>query len=287
MSEKPSPSSEQSQWRAPDSPADPPRRRPGGAAEAQLWQPQVIASNGQLTEQGVRIPDGQFVPFKAGERFVLIREREGDTRKPMIILPDGQEVSFQAWQTMQTESNNQGIDAANFRPAIERNRTGEPLPDVAKLKAVSERCTQTYEGKYSSALFGNNFEIAPDELSELNSLVTQADRILSQFKAELPLWPEFIQILEERRRKVGFLAEKSSIVQDELATDITKELIDGQLPALRVPSQIKHLYIWDNLKERVQYDIDDYRLGRANGRSATQFGRNIKQLYRFLKESTI
>ena len=82
-----------------------------------------------------------------------------------------------------------------------------------------------------------------------------------------------------RRRPCG--AAESQLWQPQVIAS------NGQLPALRVPSQIKYLYIWDNLKERVQYDIDDYRLGRANGRSATQFGRNIKQLYRFLKESTI
>lgn len=179
----------------------------------------------------------------------------------------------------------QPLDEAAPAIATVERANEEALPDAVKLKAIYEKCTRKYEGRHPSALFGINIEIEESELSELDKLVSQAESVVNQFKAQIPQWEKFNQLLEERRRKVGSIGEEKSIIEDPQATDATKDLIEGSIPAIRVPSYVRHIYLWENMTRSVKEDVEDYRGGRAKARSAVRFGQNIKQLYRFLKES--
>lgn len=106
---------------------------------------------------------------------------------------------------------------------------------------------------------------------------------LDGMTAREPLWQDFQTALGERRKIGGTLGEAANIVEDPSATTVIKAKKD-EVPILKVPSHVKHLYIWSYLLETAALDIDQYKKGLKKAISAVSFGRNIKELYRFNKE---
>jgi len=157
--------------------------------------------------------------------------------------------------------------------------------DVDTLKGINEKCTgKGYKG--GRALFGKDVELSDEETSQVDTLIEASRETFENFTEKEPLWSKFQTILEERRLKVGHLAEESSIIPDESAEDVTKALRAEGVPAIRVPERVHRLYIWNSRIDSVQETLRLYRAGQNKGTSANYFGENIKELYRFLKEST-
>lgn len=158
--------------------------------------------------------------------------------------------------------------------------------DVSVLKAIFEKCTKEYEGKYKSGLFGANVDLTPTEITALQGLLGRANETFKRFTDNDSVYTKFQQILEERRNKVGRLSEASSIIIDDNAQDVQKVLIEGKIPGIKVPARIQHLYTWENRIGDTGHMLKDYIDGQARGRSTKQFGQDVKDIYRFVKESS-
>lgn len=158
--------------------------------------------------------------------------------------------------------------------------------DVDTLKGIHEKCTEKGY-KEGRALFGKDVELSDEETIQMDTLIEASRETFENFTEKEPLWSKFQTILEERRSKVGSLSEESSILPDESVEDVTKALRAEGVPAIRVPERVYRLYIWNNRINSAQETLRLYRAGQTKGTSANHFGELVKELYRFVKESTL
>ena len=168
---------------------------------------------------------------------------------------------------------------------LEHQRNQDLSLNTPLLKSISEKCNRQYPDKYVTGVFGKNVDLSEEETTEVGNLAQIAKQTLLKFTANEPLWPKFELLVEDYVKKFGGLRLDNVIMGDDDATDVTRELLDG-LPIIRVPSKIKHLYLWED-KIKIVDDI----LAKLNssdsakGVNTKAFGQNIKELYRFVKES--
>jgi|GEM_PF-4800985 len=152
------------------------------------------------------------------------------------------------------------------------------------LKAAFSKCTQQYDDKYGAGIFNKNVTLTQDETKEINKLLEKAKKAHELLKSQESLFSKFEKILDQRRAKLGTLNENRYILDDSKAMDVTKELV-GVIPAIRVPTRVKHIYAWGNVIDSVREELNDYEKGLAKGRLAKPFGKEIKELYRFVNET--
>jgi hypothetical protein len=170
-------------------------------------------------------------------------------------------------------------------PPAERPADNPPRPlNREVLKGIYEKCTRPYEGKYRQALFGVNMEFDTAEIQEVEELVEQAETALSSLKAHFPHYAKLEALLDQMRVKLGTLGENGRLLPDPDAPEVTKELIGGQVPALRVPLPLFYLYQWERKLVAMKEALRQYQRGLARGHSARAFGRDLQELARFVSE---
>ncbi|OGY23141.1 MAG: hypothetical protein A2172_02055 [Candidatus Woykebacteria bacterium RBG_13_40_15] len=157
--------------------------------------------------------------------------------------------------------------------------------DVEVLKGVHEKCTREYDDKYRSGLFGVNVELEEREIAEVENLIGRAHATLDRFIRDEPLYGKFESLVQRMRDSLGTFGEEGRLIEDPSATDISKAFTDKMVPALKVPSRIYNLYLWSNKVSNVQETLQRYQSSLAEGTTAKFFGRNVKDLYRLIKES--
>lgn len=157
--------------------------------------------------------------------------------------------------------------------------------DAAVLKGVYEKCTKRYDGKYPSGLFDINVRLDDTELAHIAIIITEAKRLLGHFATSHPAYPKFDALLREMRKKVGTFGESGRIIGDSSATAATDELMNGNVPAIRAPSAVADFYAWKLYVESLEDTLRLYRAGIMRGCSATEFGKNVKEVFRLVKEA--
>ena len=159
--------------------------------------------------------------------------------------------------------------------------------DRDRLKGVNERAIRFYEGKDKRALFGVNFELSEDDLMALDALVEKAKRVFETSTRQDQQWKHFLEsYFKEKRRRVGGSAKIGIYIgEDPSATDV-KTVEEGEVFTIRVPTRIKHLYVFLGKIQDLERDVKEYRANPSNRKSAVVFGETIKDLYRFVKEET-
>jgi hypothetical protein len=160
------------------------------------------------------------------------------------------------------------------------------LADSAVLKRVYELGTKHYDGKYSSALFGANFDLDSAQIDEVGRLIDITKSNIDRLIRTEPLWESFQVLIDERRQKFGSFGEALTLVEDPDANRVSKTLINGKVPAILLPPRIKQIYDWELLLRDVETTLHDYIAGRRNGNPAIQFATGIKELFRFNRELT-
>ncbi|BDI34163.1 hypothetical protein CCAX7_62140 [Capsulimonas corticalis] len=158
------------------------------------------------------------------------------------------------------------------------------LTDKEILKDIFEEGTKRHDGKYSSALFGKNFDLVPSQIDEVGKLIDITKSNLDRLIRAEPLWQPFQVLLEERRQKFGGLGESNGLVEDPDADAVSKSLINGKIPAILLPTRVKRLYDWNDLVMRTERTLHDYVAGKRDGNSAVDFAEALKELYRFNRE---
>jgi hypothetical protein len=131
--------------------------------------------------------------------------------------------------------NNRGYWVGKYTYSADAGTVAAPLLNVNRLKGISEKCTATYEGQYSSPLFGVTVAIDAAEIQEVERLLIQV-----------------------RHRLVELVAQGA---------------------------ETGSLQPWESLFNSIDQDLQRYTSGIGKGTSATAFGNNIKDAYRFLKET--
>lgn len=162
--------------------------------------------------------------------------------------------------------------------------------DVEKLRSVSERATSEYEGKYKNAIFKTesgkgNFELSEPEVESLNDLTEIARNRINFFISKETQWKRFEQFLNQRRQIFGTFGEDSRIRIDDNVTQPTEHISKEGLQEILVPANIKHIHEWRSIIDYIDDTLIAYRNGLAQGTSAVNFGKNIKKLYSFIKDT--
>lgn len=167
----------------------------------------------------------------------------------------------------------------------ERNEQTLARLDIAVLKGVYEKCTRNYEGKYRSGLFDVNVRLDDAEVTLIGLLIEGAKQVLLDFAGSHPVYPRFDALLHEMRQKLGTFGEAGRIIGDPSATAATNDKIGVDVPAIRAPSAIKDCYTWTLCVEGLEDVLKMYRSGNARGLATTNFGKNVKEVYRLIKDS--
>ena len=250
-----------------------PKDLPGGPMpEHHGWLRKRIGGK----EVGVTDPKGNYHQLEEGESFAVETDRDTKTYQAVAIGQKGerrvlhQGNIFEDKDRATTEAEAEGLN-------------------VEVLKSISQRCVEN-SPRGDAMRFGKDINLSNAEVSEIDRLIATASQNLDNLtnKESLkPLWDKFIDILEQRRKKVGHFGENECIIEDSSAKDITKELKDtdsGQVPAIRVPVEIKSLYHWSTKIRNFKEQFLQYQHGLRKDTPARDFGRDIKELFRFHKE---
>jgi uncharacterized protein involved in tolerance to divalent cations len=228
-------------------------------------------------EVGVTDPQGNYHPLEEEEGFAVETDREARTYQAVAIGKNGERRVLYQGQIFKDEG-----EAETENKAEELN--------VEMLKSISQKCVEN-SPRGDAVRFGKDISLTDAEESEINRLIETASRNLDNLTNQeslKPLWDKFVNILEQRRKKVGHFGENECIIEDSSAKDITKELKDtesGQVPVIRVPVEIKSLYHWSTKIRNFKEQFVQYQQGLRKDTSARDFGRDIKELFRFHKES--
>lgn len=203
----------------------------------------------------------------------------------------------------QTSSTTLNMQALHERPAqwpdgTWRNPFGEvvdaPLdPDTVTLNNLSTRALAKHEGKYQNTLLGvakdPNVEserpylkITPEEIAASKRLVGLAKDRIGEAQAAEPLWADFQMKLAQRQNTLGPLNEEVNVVVDPSVTAVTID--SSSAMTIRVPENVRAVYIWTNIIRRLTGDVRDIENGVAQDRSAQQFGERVYQTQAFVKE---
>ncbi|MBI3589027.1 MAG: hypothetical protein HY093_01250 [Candidatus Liptonbacteria bacterium] len=176
-------------------------------------------------------------------------------------------------------------------PSENKNELSFDNLDLGLLKSAHDRATsKSPDG--GAARFGKEFIISLEERSQLESLFSLSAQNFTELASKEPLWERFISLAEERRKKsshlMTFRKEEEFIIEDPNATDITKTFVEIndqiKMPALKVPPQIRNLFIWQG---RLDFANDVLRRdlsGSTKGEMTSEFGSLIYEFYRFNKE---
>ncbi|MFH1089585.1 MAG: hypothetical protein V1716_04135 [Candidatus Uhrbacteria bacterium] len=162
----------------------------------------------------------------------------------------------------------------------------ESLLDLDLLKSIQKRCFAKHEGKYPNSLYGINFELNERETEEIAKLIKEGRAVFEKLTQSEPLWIKFKTALEERRGRVGPLAESSSIISDPEVHDVVRFRIKGDILALRVPPQIRDLYDFEDVIISIEGSLRDYKSGVAKARAASYLGKDLEALYLFIRDAS-
>jgi len=143
---------------------------PGGPVpESEFWEPRLQQSTeGQLKEIGVRTPEEEYFNFEHGEKFAMVREKEGDARQPVVRLHDGREVSFETWRTLRTESLRAILEQADPDYAQAYMTMLRDHPEMAQLNVHAGSKEQ-----YPTLEFTGGFWKRPENKDENPSIVVE------------------------------------------------------------------------------------------------------------------
>lgn len=157
--------------------------------------------------------------------------------------------------------------------------------DTQRLKNIHDRATAHYEGKYPSGLFDINVTLDEEDKAALSKLLDSARTTHTSLVKEDPNYSQFSTMLDQMRAKLGTVGEKSRIIEDPNIQVPTKFLIDGKIPGIKVPTATYRLYTWDSEIDDFTRTSEEYNKGLARGRSAAPLGRDVRDIYRFVKEA--
>ncbi len=172
--------------------------------------------------------------------------------------------------------------------------------DVAVLKGINEKCTRTdYPGRYPGPLWGVNVGLTSAEVAETRKLVESARAKLNDLKARDTRLPRLYELIDEISKKglaIDFTGQRNYIVEDASAVNVTK----GKIPApgfeavggrsvILVPVGMKQIILEEDRIARIEKVVEAFeQRGSYNyGTLASEFGRDIKEAYRFVKEGGI
>lgn len=181
-------------------------------------------------------------------------------------------------------------------PSTESQSNPEVVdPDVALLKGLSERCMAKHEGTYPNTLLGSDphpelgrnrpyLDMTDEEGAAIERLTTKAQEIIRRYQTAEPLWTQFETALLQRREIVGvFPTEENDIIEDPAVTSIT---LDQNGLKIRVPQNVRTIYLWGNRISQLAEDLRLIRAGLAEGRMADKFGRYIYNVHSFVKQTS-
>lgn len=164
-------------------------------------------------------------------------------------------------------------------------------PDRLLLQGLSQRALQKHTGKYTSTMLGTNqhpeigndrpyLSITPEETAASQRLLAKAQELLKSSQGVELLWTTLQTQLAKRQQVLGYLNEDINVVEDPTATTITSE--DNDAMTIRVPSNVRRLYVWTNIIGKLEDDLRDMSNGTAQNRSAQQFGERLFQTQAFI-----
>lgn len=171
------------------------------------------------------------------------------------------------------------------RSALSKDMPGGLNSEV--LRGIHEKCTRTYEGKYSRPLFGRNVHLESNEHDQVQRLIVAAERQHERYTA-LPEyaahWEKLTVSLEQMRKTYGTLGEDSRVIVDPAATGVSRQK-RGDVLVLVVPPSIRQLYDWAWKIQSLKNHLHQVNVGAARDTSATPFGEAVRSLYHFVKQS--
>ena len=165
-------------------------------------------------------------------------------------------------------------------------------PNPYTLRSLSEKALRKTEK--GQALFGRDVELKEYDMEQIGILVKLTEKNLQALQARDPLWQQFETMEQEREQKlqssgkISFSRPEDYILEDNSSESVTKKLLEKsgmQWPAIKVPSRIKHLFIWslklNELKGYLQETSNSLK-----GKSAKSLGELLRDLWKFNKELT-
>lgn len=175
--------------------------RPGGPLpEDQLYSPRT---NSEGKEVGVATPDGTFFYFDQGEKLALVREDGGSERKPIVMLSDGKQVSFESWKDARKERFKGLFEAADEEYGDLYMTVLTDYPELAQMDVQTGDKEQ-----YPVLEFTGGFWICPEDSNDAPVIVVNINDE-----------EHYGHLISDRRRSVEVAARLLNIRFEDIERD--------------------------------------------------------------------
>jgi hypothetical protein len=164
--------------------------------------------------------------------------------------------------------------------------------DTQGLKRISEACSGSKEKP--AVYFGKDVTLSPEDIKNVNLLLYLTRTNLGKLEQGLEnrLWEKFQEELYEQNTKGIMTWGRDYVRVGEGLTSVKSGYDEKGKFFIEVPKSVKHLYEWEAKHQQVssvverfsQVDQDNPDRNMLYGTNAVEFGKNIKELYRFNKE---